>query len=71
MLLEQRQLTWQSFPVAEANVVQELVEYVDEAVNVEFADGTMAADMYSYLEQLEVCKLVNTLVFGIKTELLS
>ena len=57
MFLEQRELTWQSFPVAEATVVQELVENVDEAVNVEFTDDTMAADMYGYLEQLEVCVL--------------
>ena len=58
MLLEQRELTWQSFPVEEANVVQELVENVDEAVNVEFTEDTMAADMYGYLEQLEVCEFV-------------
>lgn len=57
-MLEQRELTWQSFPVAEAVVVQELVENVDEAVNVEFTEDTMAADMYGYLEQLEVCKIV-------------
>ena len=57
LLLEQRELTWQSFPVAEAIVVQELVGNIDEAVNVEFTDDTMAADMYGYLEQLEVCKL--------------
>ena len=43
--------------MAEATVVQELVENVDEAVNVEFTDDTMAADMYGYLEQLEVCVL--------------
>ena len=48
-------MTWQSFPVAEAIVVQELVGNIDEAVNVEFTDDTMAADMYGYLEQLEVC----------------
>ena len=58
MLLEQRELTWQSFPVEEATVVQELVENVDEAVNVEFTEDTMAADMYGYLEQLEVCEFV-------------
>ena len=48
-------LTWKNFPVAEATVVQELVENVEETVNVEFSDATMAADMYNYLDQLEVC----------------
>ena len=44
--------------MAEAIVVQELVGSVDEAIHVEFTDDTMAADMYGYLEQLEVCKLM-------------
>lgn len=56
--MEQRELTWKSFPVDEATVVQELVENVDEAVIVEFTDATMAADMYNYLEQLKVCALL-------------
>ena len=58
MLLEQRELTWQCFPVAEAIAVQELVEGVNEAINIEFSEDTMAADMYGYLEQLEVGNLV-------------
>lgn len=49
--------------MAEATVVQELVENVDEAVNFEFTDDTMAADMCGYLEQLEVCKFVFYFVY--------
>jgi len=54
LLLQQRELTWQNFPVAEATAVQEIVDSVEETVNVEFDEGTLAADMYTYLEQLEV-----------------
>jgi len=54
LLLEQREQSWQNFPVAEAIAVQELVDNVDEAVNVEFDEATLAADMYTYLDKLEV-----------------
>jgi len=47
-------MTWQNFPVAEATAVQEILDSVDEAVNVEFDEVTLAADMYTFLEQLEV-----------------
>ena len=43
--------------MAEAIVVEELAGSIDEAVDVEFTNDTMAADMYGYLEQLEVCML--------------
>ena len=44
--------------MAEAAVVQELVGNIDEAVHIDFTVDTMADDMFSYLEQLEVCKFV-------------
>ncbi|XP_065895085.1 uncharacterized protein [Dysidea avara] len=53
LLLEQRELTWQNFPVSEATAVQEILDSVDKTVDVEFDEVTLAADMYTFLEQLE------------------
>ena len=46
----QEQLTWQKFPVS---VVQEQINSVDMAVNGEFK-VTLAADLFTFLEKLEV-----------------